>query len=110
MKPETLLEAMHVAERLKDTTRHCYTSGGGIHIVNPKSLTLKKSAFTVKIGKTAQIRATVKGTRSGNILNHDHKLRYYSSDKKVAKVTSTGRIKAAATAPSRNHQPRMPLT
>ena len=28
MKPEELLNAMHVAERLKDTTRHCYTSGG----------------------------------------------------------------------------------
>ena len=78
----------------KSPVAHCYTSGGGWKIVNPKSLTLKKSAFTVKIGKTAQIRATIKGTRKGNILNHDHKLRYYSSDKKVAKVTSTGRIKA----------------
>ena len=78
----------------KSPVAHCYTSGGGWKIVNPKSLTLKKSAFTIKIGKTAQIRATIKGTRSGNILNHDHKLRYYSSDKKVAKVTSTGRIKA----------------
>ena len=28
MKPDELLKAMHVAERLKDTTRHCYTSGG----------------------------------------------------------------------------------
>ena len=28
MKPRELLEALHVAERLKDTTRHCYTSGG----------------------------------------------------------------------------------
>ncbi|MBQ6373399.1 MAG: HD domain-containing protein [Clostridia bacterium] len=28
MKPEELLKAMHVAERLKDTTRHCWTSGG----------------------------------------------------------------------------------
>ena len=78
----------------KSPVAHCYTSGGGWKIVNPKSLTLKKSAFTIKIGKTAQIRATIKGTRRGNILNHDHKLRYYSSDKKVAKVTSTGRIKA----------------
>lgn len=28
MKPEELLKAMHVAERLKDTPRHCWTSGG----------------------------------------------------------------------------------
>ena len=28
MKPDELLKAMHVAERLKDTPRHCWTSGG----------------------------------------------------------------------------------
>lgn len=28
MKPRTLLDIMTVAERLKDTTRHCYTSKG----------------------------------------------------------------------------------
>lgn len=28
MEANALLEALHVAERLKDTTRHCYTSGG----------------------------------------------------------------------------------
>ena len=28
MKPDELLRAMHVAERLKDTPRHCWTSGG----------------------------------------------------------------------------------
>ena len=28
MEAEKLLQALHVAERLKDTTRHCYTSGG----------------------------------------------------------------------------------
>ena len=28
MKPSDLLSALHVAERLKDTTRHCDTSGG----------------------------------------------------------------------------------
>lgn len=25
MEPEKLLEALHTAEKLKDTTRHCYT-------------------------------------------------------------------------------------
>lgn len=28
MKPEKLLEITHLAEKLKDTPRHCYTSGG----------------------------------------------------------------------------------
>ena len=28
MEPEKLLEALHTAEKLKDTTRHCYTSQG----------------------------------------------------------------------------------
>ena len=28
MKPEELIKVLHTAERLKDTTRHCYTSGG----------------------------------------------------------------------------------
>lgn len=28
MEPRELLAALHVAERLKDVTRHCYTSGG----------------------------------------------------------------------------------
>lgn len=28
MEAHALLEALHVAERLKDATRHCYTSGG----------------------------------------------------------------------------------
>lgn len=28
MDPKDLLSALHVAERLKDATRHCYTSGG----------------------------------------------------------------------------------
>ena len=28
MEPRILLQQLHVAERLKDTTRHCYTSGG----------------------------------------------------------------------------------
>ena len=28
MRPSELLAALHTAEKLKDTTRHCYTSGG----------------------------------------------------------------------------------
>ena len=28
MQPTDLIKALHTAERLKDTMRHCYTSGG----------------------------------------------------------------------------------
>ena len=28
MEPRKLLDALHVAQQLKDTTRHCYTAGG----------------------------------------------------------------------------------
>lgn len=28
MEPKKLINALHIAEKLKDTTRHCYTSGG----------------------------------------------------------------------------------
>ena len=28
MEPRKLLDALAVADRLKDTTRHCYTAGG----------------------------------------------------------------------------------
>ena len=28
MEPRTLLDVLSVAERLKDTTRHCYTAKG----------------------------------------------------------------------------------
>lgn len=33
MKPREFLEILHVAERLKDTTRHCTTSGGRMESV-----------------------------------------------------------------------------
>ena len=47
MKPETLLEAMHVAERLKDTTRHCYTSGGRRESVAEHSWRMALMAYFV---------------------------------------------------------------
>lgn len=32
MEPRKLLEALNVAERLKDTTRHCYTRNGHMKV------------------------------------------------------------------------------
>ena len=47
MKPEDLLNAMHVAERLKDTMRHCYTSGGRRESVAEHSWRMTLMAYFV---------------------------------------------------------------
>ena len=47
MKPDELLNAMHVAERLKDTPRHCYTSGGRRESVGEHSWRMTLMAYFV---------------------------------------------------------------
>ena len=47
MEPGKLLEAMHVAERLKDTPRHCYTSGGRRESVAEHSWRMALMAYFV---------------------------------------------------------------
>lgn len=47
MRPEELLNAMHVAERLKDTMRHCYTSGGRRESVAEHSWRMTLMAYFV---------------------------------------------------------------
>ena len=48
MNPTDLLNALHVAERLKDATRHCYTSGGGHESVGEHSWRVALMAYWVK--------------------------------------------------------------
>lgn len=48
MKPQALLSALHVAERLKDATRHCYTSGGRHESVAEHSWRLALMAFWLR--------------------------------------------------------------
>ena len=45
MEPEKLLEALHTAEKLKDTTRHCYTSKGRHESVAEHSWMMTLMAF-----------------------------------------------------------------
>ena len=73
---------------------HCYTSGGAKKIANPASLTLKKNALTIKLGKTASIKGKVKGVKKGKVLDHDGKLRYITSNPAVATVSGKGKVKA----------------
>ncbi|MCR5825479.1 MAG: HD domain-containing protein [Oscillospiraceae bacterium] len=47
MEPKALLDALHVAERLKDTPRHCYTSGGRRESVAEHSWRISLMAYFV---------------------------------------------------------------
>ena len=48
MEARELLKALHVAERLKDATRHCYTSGGRHESVAEHSWRLALMAFFLR--------------------------------------------------------------
>lgn len=48
MEARTLLDALHVAERLKDATRHCYTSGGRHESVAEHSWRMALMAYWVR--------------------------------------------------------------
>ena len=48
MEAQALLSALHVAERLKDATRHCYTSGGRHESVAEHSWRLALMAYWLR--------------------------------------------------------------
>ena len=48
MTPERLLDTLHTAERLKDVTRHSYTSGGRRESVAEHSWRLALMAFFLR--------------------------------------------------------------
>ena len=48
MRPSELLSALHTAEKLKDTTRHCYTSGGRHESVAEHSWRIALMAFFLR--------------------------------------------------------------
>lgn len=48
MEPQKLLQALHTAEKLKDTTRHCYTSGGRHESVAEHSWRIALMAYWIK--------------------------------------------------------------
>lgn len=48
MEARELLDALHVAERLKDATRHCYTSGGRRESVAEHSWRIALMAFLMR--------------------------------------------------------------
>ena len=82
---------------LTSPTVHAYTSGSTKGYTNPKSVTVKKTSVPLKTGKTYTIKASVKKLKKGKALmpsGHAPKLRYLSSNNKVASVNKSGKITA----------------
>ena len=86
----------------KSPIMHAYTGNGNKKYTNAKSVSLKnikKGKLTLKKGKTFKIKAKVKKVKKNKKLfpkNHVPTLRYMTSDKKIATVSSKGKIKAVA--------------
>ena len=78
-------------------TVHAYTSGYTKRFTNPKKVIVKQPSVSLKAGKTYKIKAKVIKTSGRKKLmpkKYAGKLRYLSTDKNVATVTASGRIKA----------------
>jgi uncharacterized repeat protein (TIGR02543 family) len=76
---------------------HAYTSGGTSKYTNAKGVTVKKTSVSLKAGKTYKIKANVVKLQKGKKLvptSHAPKLRYVSSNKKIATVSKSGKITA----------------
>ena len=66
-------------------------------MTNAKSVKVAKKAVTLKKGKTSKIKATVTLVKKdAKQIKHVPALRYASSDKKIAKVSSKGKITAVS--------------
>ena len=75
----------------KSVTAHVHTAGSKYGTV--KSITIKKDTVALKKGKTATVKATVKGNGK-KLAGHVNKVRFVSSDKTIATVSTSGTIKA----------------
>ena len=73
----------------KSKSAHCCTTGGKKG--NPTKIILKKTKLTVKKGKTVKVKASIKSKKP--VATHIAKVRYESSDKKIASVDKNGKIK-----------------
>ena len=78
---------------------HGYTGGYRDKYTNPKSVTVSKTKVSLKVRKTYTIKAKVTKLRK-NLLDmpasHAPKLRYLSTDSKVATVNGSGKVTAKA--------------
>lgn len=74
---------------------HTITGGETNKYVNLKKVTVKRTKVKLTMGKTSKIKASVKKTNNSHkLMNHESKLRYYSSDPAVATAKAKGKITA----------------
>ena len=73
---------------------HCFTDGGDGKYANPAAVKLKKDALTLRLGRSAKLKASVTKVKKGKLAKHAPKLRYISGDTSVATVNSSGKVRA----------------
>jgi len=62
---------------------------------NAKAVALNRSSLILRVGKSKRLKATVSLVKSGGkALQHENPVRYYSSNPNVARVNSSGVVKA----------------
>lgn len=74
---------------------HAYTSGSTKNYTNIKSVTVEKTSISLSKGRTYKIKAKVNKLKKGKKLmstGHAPKLRYVSSNEKIATVSNSGKI------------------
>lgn len=77
----------------KSLTLHSLTSGSKTY-TNPSKVTVSKTTFSLKKGKTATIKAKMVLPKNKKTKNHVAKIRYVVSDKTICTVSANGKIKA----------------
>ena len=85
------------ASYIGNTSPVVYVIAGGYNSThcNAKSVQVEKSSVSLKRGETFRIKASATGVKAGlMLLNLENQLRYYSSDRNVATVSASGKIRA----------------
>ena len=83
----------------KSPAVHAFTANGNKKYTNPKSITVKKKKITLKAGKSYTIKTKINKIDEKKSLmkeTHGAALRYCSSNTKIARVSSKGKITAKA--------------
>lgn len=80
------------------TSRNGHFATGNVRgsFTNPKALKLRKTSLSMKTGKTAYIKGTIRKAKAGKkLISHEKRLRFISEDPAVAAVSAGGKVTAA---------------
>ena len=76
---------------------HAVSGGYTNHACNTRSVKLNKTRLTLKAGRSATLKAKLKGVKPGmKLLDHVGRVRFYSTDANVATVDDGGTVKAVS--------------